>query len=248
MSAAAHDVCLTTGRIQVVFEEELFRLGALIHDRFDDGERLFLRAVLPAEEEVQPRDAVKAGVALRFDQGRIAIHPYLLRQVCTNGAVRAHAVQTRRIVLSEQATEEQAEEELRAALRDCAAPEAFREGVDEMRSAVDSEADTLLNILPLVRRLAALQGMDSGAVAAILGDFLGGDDPSLFALANAITAAARETTDPDLRWRLEEMGGGVPVGADPDPEGRPVSAARAFPESEWADSAERQPPSLLVPA
>ena len=28
---------------------------------------------------------------------------------------------------------------------------------------------------------------------------------------NAVTATARDTRDPDLRWRLEEFGGGIPA-------------------------------------
>jgi hypothetical protein len=34
-------------------------------------------------------------------------------------------------------------------------------------------------------------------------------DRSPFGLANAVTAVARDTRDPDLRWNLEEFGGAV---------------------------------------
>jgi hypothetical protein len=35
---------------------------------------------------------------------------------------------------------------------------------------------------------------------------------------NAVTSVARDTRDPELRWRLEEFGGGIPALArDPSP-------------------------------
>jgi hypothetical protein len=38
-------------------------------------------------------------------------------------------------------------------------------------------------------------------------------DTTLFGLANAVTATARETRDPELKWDLEEFGGGIAIGA-----------------------------------
>jgi hypothetical protein len=32
---------------------------------------------------------------------------------------------------------------------------------------------------------------------------------------NAVTSVARDTRDPELRWRLEELGGGVPIAVRP---------------------------------
>jgi hypothetical protein len=37
------------------------------------------------------------------------------------------------------------------------------------------------------------------------------DRGTLFGLMQRITAAARDQGDPETRWRLEELGGGVPV-------------------------------------
>ena len=34
-------------------------------------------------------------------------------------------------------------------------------------------------------------------------------DRSVFGLANAVTSLARDQEDPEVRWRLEELGGGV---------------------------------------
>jgi len=35
---------------------------------------------------------------------------------------------------------------------------------------------------------------------------------------NAVTSVARDTRDPELRWRLEELGGGIPAMLVPDPD------------------------------
>jgi hypothetical protein len=45
---------------------------------------------------------------------------------------------------------------------------------------------------------------------------------------NAVTAVARDTRDPGLRWHLEELGGGVPAAVTPDPELEPEGAAVAL--------------------
>ncbi len=34
---------------------------------------------------------------------------------------------------------------------------------------------------------------------------------------NAVTSVARDTADPEVRWRLEEMGGGICAGHTPAP-------------------------------
>ena len=55
---------LETGEIATIFTEEVAALGGNVPNTFDDGRRLFMRAVLPAALEVQPRDRVQGGVAL----------------------------------------------------------------------------------------------------------------------------------------------------------------------------------------
>jgi hypothetical protein len=50
---------------------------------------------------------------------------------------------------------------------------------------------------------------------SILERFVEGRDTSRFGLMNAITSVARDTRDPEVRWRLEEMGGGIPAALSP---------------------------------
>jgi hypothetical protein len=49
----------------------------------------------------------------------------------------------------------------------------------------------------------------------ILEQFSAGGDPTRFGLMNAVTAVARDTRDPDDRWRLEEFGGAVGATLEP---------------------------------
>jgi hypothetical protein len=50
----------------------------------------------------------------------------------------------------------------------------------------------------------------------VLRRYFNDGDRTVYGLMNAVTAVARETPDPELKWRLEEFGGGVPSD-DPDP-------------------------------
>src|SRR4051812_47842312 len=88
---------LTTGAIQEAFAAEITAMGGTVAEVFDEGERLFARSVLTRAREVLPNDRVRDGVALRATGGDVWIHPYVFRQICSNGAIIAHAVQTGRI-------------------------------------------------------------------------------------------------------------------------------------------------------
>ena len=50
------------------------------------------------------------------------------------------------------------------------------------------------------------------------GQFMREKDRSPIGLMNAVTSLARDTRDPDLRWRLEEFGGGVLARLAPAPD------------------------------
>ena len=61
-------------------------------DTFDDGERLFVRSVVPQRRgRSGPTTGLQGGVALRASGGDVWVHPYVFRLVCTNGAIMAHA-------------------------------------------------------------------------------------------------------------------------------------------------------------
>jgi hypothetical protein len=205
---------LTTREIGAIFAEEIATTGGEVSDRFDDGTRLFLRAVLPEQREVRPGDRLRGGVALRATQEQIWVHPYVFRQVCSNGAIRAHATQS--LCLDRSGFAPGAGEDLvgqlRQVVRDCCSEDAFACGAEELRSATGSGIDSALTMMPL---LARLRGTDAGTeiLTAIMDRFFAGPDQSRFGLVNAVTSVARDTRDPQVRWQLEEFGGGIPVAA-----------------------------------
>jgi hypothetical protein len=205
---------LTTQEIGAIFADEMETAGGRVSDRFDDGTRLFLRAVLPDEREVRPGDRLRGGVAVRATHEEISVHPYIFRQVCSNGAIRAHAMQSRRLERAGFSPGDVPEVEfaLREAVRACCLDEAFAGGVAEMRSSLESGMDLALTMMPMMSRLLE-GGAPHEIVETILGRLFESRDTSRFGLMNAVTAFARDTTDPELRWRLEVLGGGIPVAA-----------------------------------
>ena len=196
--------------------DEITSLGGVVSDTYNDGHRLFVRAVLADDAEIRPRDAVRAGVAVRTAASEILVHPYVFRQVCANGAIMTRSFQSQRIdriestgvvlptfdIIAIRA-------ELRRAVAACATREAFRGAVDGMRSTTDVQADFALHLLPLLARLP--HDMIGYAVNQIFREFEAGADRSGYGLMNAVTATARDATDPEMAWKLEELGGGIPA-------------------------------------
>ena len=136
--------------------------------------------------------------------------------MCSNGAIAAHALETHRIERLE-GTEvfvaaydvSVACGELCAAIQSAAAKRAFETVAHEMRSAAEIHADFALNFLPMLARLPA--GMMGDWVPRIFQRFTEDGDRTAFGLMNAVTAVARTVRDPELRWRLEALGGAVPA-------------------------------------
>jgi hypothetical protein len=213
----------TTAEIHQAFIEEIATLGGAVSDVYDDGTRLFLRAVLPPSAEVRSDDHVQAGVAVRTSGPEILVHPYTFRVVCTNGAIRAHALESRRITRVEvtPSTAYTASFESQMALAafgsavgTCAGPQVFADSVQEMRSSAEIDADMLLALMPYFLRHA--RSIGSPIMRTIVQMLSAEPEPqrSGFGLLNAITARARDERDPELRWRLEALGGGVPAWLD----------------------------------
>ena len=200
----------TTERIHMIVAEEIGDAGGTVSDCYDDGRRLFLRAVLPAVREVRVMDGVQGGVAVAAIGEDIRVHPYTFRQVCRNGAVMSRVIGTESIRRAAWPRTE-AEWELRQILRTCASAEVFAGAVSQMRSAADQRVDESLMLLPLLLRFSRHLAQQ------VVSQFTRGRDPSGFGLMNAITSVARDEPDPETRWRLEELGGGVPALVPPVP-------------------------------
>ncbi len=218
---------LSTQEIHTLFIEEISDAGGVGSDTFDDGQRLFCRSILPWVADVRLHDEMKGGVALRATDCEIAVHPYLFRTVCQNGAILAHAIQTRQVENSDFRLREVVTGELREAVRTCCQEGVFTEAAQEVRLTVHREVDVVLMMLPFISRLPSPRGAD--ILRQIASRFLKDPARSQFALANAVTSVARDTHDPELRWRLEEFGGGLLSARTPSPSFDP-SQARVFRE------------------
>lgn len=205
--------------IRSVVEDEITSLGGEVLDCLADSRRLFLRTVLPFADEVRPRDRVKGGVAVMAGDLNISVHPYTYREVCRNGAIMASAIETHSIErVGMDAPSDVVEEvlsEVREVVRQCSAPDVFSKVSDRLRSAAQTQADLAIHLIPLLSRLS--QGLSAGIVSRIVARFTREGDDSVFGLVNAVTRVARDERDPNVRWRLEELGGGIPSLLRPAP-------------------------------
>lgn len=144
----------TTSEVRELAEEVVVRAGGRIYECQIDEQQLFLRGLLPMEDEVRAKDVVQAGVALMTVGEDIRIHPYTLRQLCTNGGIRAHAIQTRtvrRVGFSASSDAISAVvADVREAIQACSQPEVFAQGLKEMKFL--TQTDARLTALFLDRR------------------------------------------------------------------------------------------------
>ena len=206
----------STGEIRDAIADEIATLGGVVSDVFDDGQRLFVRAILVSDAEVQPGDTIRAGIAVRVTGLEIAVHPYTYREICTNGAIAAYALESRVVERAEQ-TEAFAPayalaltwKNLRETIRACASKDAFETVVDDMRSASTVHADVSLQLLSSLSRFPG--DVVSSVLPQIMQRFAAGGDQSASGLMNAVTSVARDTQDAALRWDLEVLGGGIPA-------------------------------------
>jgi hypothetical protein len=205
---------LLASDIRGVFEGEVTALGGAVSDTYEDGPLLLARSIMPGVEEVRPGDRLRGGVAIRAIEDEVFVHPYVFRQVCTNGCIAAQALETRHFVLDDFGADE---EVVREAIRACAAPEAFADVAGRMRSATEAQADLSLNLLPHLRRFPQAARF----LGEIIRRFEREGDRSTFGLVNAVTSTARDTPDPRARWELESAGGALLWAA-------PEAAAPAF--------------------
>ncbi len=193
--------------------EELAFLGGTVADKCDDGKSLFLRAFLPRSDEVRPRDIVEGGIALRTVGQEIVVCPYLFRQVCRNGAIMPQVVEIQHIQRVEfDAPSEAIEavnEELREAVHACSAAEVFTRATQQVRSSLTTEVPS--DIFNLLLWSSYRRTIPTDLVRQIMQAFREAEDRSAFSLMNAVTSVARDQEDPEDRWELEELGGGVPA-------------------------------------
>ena len=197
--------------VREAFEQEVVSLGGVVTGVVAEGDLLFARAVLPRSMPVRDDDNVHGGVAVRTHDTEILVHPYTYRVVCANGAIAAYTTASRVVERVDLAAPtvaiEAVLEDLRAAVRECAAPAMLDATVRRMREATQREADVMLQLMPVLPHMPP--GIRASVLRTIVRRFEAEGDTSMFGLMNALTSVARDTADAETRWRLEELGGGM---------------------------------------
>ena len=224
-----------TQEIAALFSDEVRAMGCLHPEVYEDGVHVFARAVHTHPVEICPGDTVRGGVALRTIGEVVDVHPFVFRRVCTNGAIMAEALQSQRVRRVELAAPSEvitaALDDVRAAIRACGNPAAFADAVGMMRRAVRQPPDMLIALLPM---LSEIRHRNPAFFGEILERFERELDRSAFGLVNAVTSIARDTPDPERRWRIEELGGTMLALMPPDRKSRPSSAP--FPEDAFVEA------------
>ena len=215
------------------FEYEVRELGGTLRDVYAEGDLLFARAILPDEMDVRPGDRVHGGVAVRTHDTEILVHPYTYRVICTNGAITVSSSGSRIVQRVELAAPtiviNSVLDDLREAIHASGKRPALQATVSAMQSAADRDANLFIQLMPALPHMPP--GVRASVLRTIVRRFEAEGDRSTFGLVNAVTSVARDTTDPELRWRLEEVGGGILAHL---PAGRPsiVPALDAFETAE----------------
>lgn len=202
-----------------IFTEEIEAAGGTVADSIEGEGLIYLRSILPDSSEVQPGDRLHAGVAMRASEQELWAHPYVFRQVCSNGAIFAQAVQSRHVTGLDMLPSDESEILIREAIQSCCVAEAFEGAVAGMRSAIgetveERNAMRTMSVLISMMRFRGSHGTraDQEFLRTVMeiGDrFHRQEDRSRYALLNTVTATARVTRSPAVRWRLEELGAAI---------------------------------------
>jgi hypothetical protein len=211
---------LTVGAVRDVFERQVGSLGGQVKDIFEEGELLLARAVLPREGETRPRDRIRGGVAVRFTSCDLCVHPYTLRQVCTNGAIMVRSAQSVRVEITPESLPFEVIGELERAIVECGSHAATVQSITTMSASM---LDSALIMLPYMQRLPQARAMIREVLLRMERD----GERSRYGLMNAVTSLARDTADPRRRWELEELGGMIAAGLPRPPRAMPPRRALA---------------------
>lgn len=198
---------LTTATLTKIFTDGVKRNSGRVTETFDDDSRLFMRSLLPHVKQVRRNDLMQGGIALRATETEISLHPYLFRKVCQNGAITARSLESLHVGYSEFSIEDDLAESLHKAIDACSEESVFTTSVRTLKTVANSQVDFAL---ALSSQLSQIR--DSGStqlILQIIERFTSDRDQSQFGLMNAVTSVARDTRDPEQKWRLEELGGAI---------------------------------------
>jgi hypothetical protein len=172
----------------------------------------YCRAVLPLQEEVQRRDVLHHGAALRMNARAVEVVPYVFRQVCSNGALWAHSAAAFSLRIDDATTEAEIADFVASSTDTAASTATFRSCLEEVRTGLHTRTDMAISTLSILKTLGS---EFEGVVLEMLLRGLPRDDRGTrYDAMNVVTAAAREVPDPELKWRMESLATRLLIGAD----------------------------------
>lgn len=196
------------------FEDVVAFRGGQIQKPIISNDKMFLRAhnLDGLSGEVAKNDRFDGGMALRVSGPQVSVHLYTFREVCKNGMIMSESHDTKRMLrLPKDEFSSDSKylclSELREMLFACATPEIFSQNMNVMRRLRNESVDTGLNIVAQLQQ--DLGDFAADVLEMVLSELFKEEDMTLYGVANAITAVARETSDPQTKWDLEELGGGI---------------------------------------
>lgn len=216
---------LTAARVLEVFADQVTERGGRVSETaIVDERRMWARSILPDVDEVRSGDFVHGGVAIRMLNDQVSVFPYVFRQVCQNGAILSKTLESRTLEELDLVSTEGALETIRECVAVCAAREVFARQVERMTETTRVDADVAVAMLAFASSHSLSN--DPQLLRAIMQQFFQEGDRSQFGLANAVTAVAREIRDPEQKWELEELGGGLAIERRPETPDRGGRRAR----------------------
>lgn len=226
-----------------LFAEDINERSGKILETFRHNERAFSRALLPSRMEVKAKDQLQAGVALKATPVSLAIHPFVFRQVCSNGCIYGKSIQSRKLnqvghsyclemngKVNEVVTELDVDWWFKDSVAGCCRAEVFANTSNTFSLALHhpltgpgSVEKALMGSLNLEKFPGAKEYH-----AKIMKEYLAQDEPVLFHLINAVTAVARDLRDPEKKWKLECFAGDL-AWLLPKQLNAPIATAKASP-------------------
>jgi hypothetical protein len=111
--------------LRAIFVEEVEAAAGVLFDAHATSELLLIRATLPWLADVRPGDPVQDGVAMRATSQEAVAHPFVVRQVCTHGAIAPQALATQRVAGMDELSADVARAAVRGAVCSCARHDVF---------------------------------------------------------------------------------------------------------------------------
>lgn len=200
-----------------VFVEATEAYGGVI-DRDDEfhGKRFLAGTFKGIEKAITRDDAIHGGLALELGNKKAKLYAYTLRLVCSNGLISTLAEEGEEFSWYRETEFEEAIYRKYAELGAIASQVAERYRESRQQAADDKLWQHVIHSLNQLR--ANRQWMDLMSLAleeerrrqfSRLADRQENPDTgfSRFDIINAVTAMARDTQEPELRWRMEQLGG-----------------------------------------